>query len=61
MFAFQISENTKDVKVGTLIALMVPEGEDWNSVELPGDAGPAAATTSETAQTTTTGTGKCML
>ncbi|CAG0885302.1 unnamed protein product [Cyprideis torosa] len=30
-----VPENTKDVKVGTLIALMVEEGEDWKSVEVP--------------------------
>jgi hypothetical protein len=25
----------KDIKVGTVIALMVAEGEDWKSVEVP--------------------------
>lgn len=33
----QVGEDSKDVKVGTLIALMVPEGEDWKSVEMPQD------------------------
>ncbi|CAG7678302.1 unnamed protein product [Allacma fusca] len=28
-------ENSSDVKVGTLIALMVGEGEDWKNVEVP--------------------------
>jgi hypothetical protein len=31
----QVQENTKDIKVGTIIALMVAEGEDWRSVEVP--------------------------
>ncbi|XP_060085340.1 pyruvate dehydrogenase protein X component-like [Ylistrum balloti] len=35
-------ENSKDVKVGTLIALMVEEGDDWQNVEVPADAGAAA-------------------
>ncbi|XP_015186196.1 PREDICTED: pyruvate dehydrogenase protein X component, mitochondrial-like [Polistes dominula] len=30
-----VPEGTKDIKVGTLIALTVEEGEDWKSVELP--------------------------
>ncbi|CAL8082529.1 unnamed protein product [Orchesella dallaii] len=33
-----VPENTADVKVGTLIALTVDEGEDWKSVEVPADA-----------------------
>lgn len=32
-----MGEDSKDIKVGTLIALMVPEGEDWKSVEMPQD------------------------
>ncbi|CAG0888199.1 unnamed protein product, partial [Darwinula stevensoni] len=35
----QVKEDTKDVKVGTLIALMVGEGEDWKKVEIPVGAG----------------------
>lgn len=31
----QVQEDAKDVKVGTVIALMVAEGEDWKSVEVP--------------------------
>jgi hypothetical protein len=31
----QVREDAKDVKVGTIIALMVAEGEDWKSVEVP--------------------------
>jgi hypothetical protein len=31
----QVQEDAKDVKVGTIIALMVAEGEDWKSVEVP--------------------------
>ncbi|XP_049765774.1 pyruvate dehydrogenase protein X component, mitochondrial-like [Schistocerca cancellata] len=34
-----VPENTADVKVGTLIALMVAQGEDWKSVEVPASAG----------------------
>lgn len=30
-----VPEGTKDIKVGTLIALTVDEGEDWKSVEAP--------------------------
>jgi len=30
-----LREDAKDIKVGTVIALMVGEGEDWKSVELP--------------------------
>jgi hypothetical protein len=30
----------KDVKVGTLIALMVAPGEDWKNVEIPSAAAP---------------------
>ncbi|CAC5424949.1 DLAT [Mytilus coruscus] len=28
-------ENTADIKIGTLIAVMVEEGDDWRSVEIP--------------------------
>lgn len=28
-------EDTKDVKVGTLIAVMAAEGDDWRTVEIP--------------------------
>jgi hypothetical protein len=31
----------KDVKVGTLIALMVQPGEDWKNVEIPSPAVPS--------------------
>lgn len=30
-----LPENSKDVKIGTLIALMVDEGDDWQSVNVP--------------------------
>lgn len=30
----------KDVKVGTLIAIMVAPGEDWKNVEIPSAAVP---------------------
>lgn len=35
---------TKDVKVGTLIALTVGEGEDWKDVASPGAPSATAAT-----------------
>lgn len=31
----QVPEGTKDIKVGTLIALTVEADEDWKSVEMP--------------------------
>ncbi|KAL4098373.1 hypothetical protein QTP88_022998 [Uroleucon formosanum] len=31
-----LGDDSKDVKVGDLIALMVAEGEDWNDVQVPG-------------------------
>ncbi|XP_012140616.2 dihydrolipoyllysine-residue acetyltransferase component of pyruvate dehydrogenase complex [Megachile rotundata] len=37
-----VQEGTKDIKIGTLIALTVDPGEDWKSVEMP-DSAPAAA------------------
>ncbi|KAG8281792.1 hypothetical protein J6590_051847 [Homalodisca vitripennis] len=40
-----VPSGTKDVKVGTLIALLVGEGEDWKDVAVPGVAGAPAAST----------------
>jgi pyruvate/2-oxoglutarate dehydrogenase complex dihydrolipoamide acyltransferase (E2) component len=37
-----VQEDTKDIKVGTIIALMVAEGEDWRSVEVPLSSDPAS-------------------
>lgn len=37
---YQVQEEVKDVKVGTLIALMVAPGEDWKNVEIPSAAAP---------------------
>lgn len=31
----QVPEGTKDIKVGTLIALTVEADEDWKTVEMP--------------------------
>lgn len=31
----QMEEGSKNVRLGTLIALMVEEGEDWKQVEIP--------------------------
>jgi hypothetical protein len=36
----QVQQDVKDVKVGTLIALMVAPGEDWKNVEIPSAAAP---------------------
>lgn len=33
---FKTGDDSQDVKVGFLIALMVVEGEDWNDVQVPG-------------------------
>ncbi|XP_043678735.1 dihydrolipoyllysine-residue acetyltransferase component of pyruvate dehydrogenase complex, mitochondrial-like [Vespula pensylvanica] len=44
-----VPEGTKDIKIGTLIALTVEEGEDWKSVEMPdAPAAPAAPAKSPT-------------
>ncbi|XP_035742811.1 pyruvate dehydrogenase protein X component-like [Vespa mandarinia] len=40
-----VPEGTKDIKVGTLIALTVDEGEDWKSVEMPDVSAAIAAPT----------------
>lgn len=47
-----VPDDSKDVKVGTLIALMVAEGEDWKTVEMPSTeegAAPLPTTTTEAA------------
>nr|XP_027208785.1 dihydrolipoyllysine-residue acetyltransferase component 1 of pyruvate dehydrogenase complex, mitochondrial-like isoform X1 [Penaeus vannamei] len=45
---YQVPEDTKDVKVGTLIAVLAPEGEDWKTIEIPaGEESAASATTAE--------------
>jgi hypothetical protein len=51
IFTFlQVPEDAKEIKVGSLIALMVAEGEDWKSVEVPaaGDTVPASNVKEET-------------
>ena len=42
---FQKPDNSADVAVGTLMALMVDEGDDWQNVEVPAgvEAAPKAA------------------
>lgn len=48
IFLYQVPEDTKDVKVGTLIAVLAPEGEDWKTIEIPaGEESAASATTAE--------------
>lgn len=44
----QVPEGTKDIKVGTLIALTVEADEDWKTVEVPDETAKAAATTAVT-------------
>lgn len=35
----QLQEGSKNVRLGSLIALLVEEGQDWKQVEIPADAG----------------------
>ncbi|XP_053416546.1 pyruvate dehydrogenase protein X component, mitochondrial [Nycticebus coucang] len=35
-----VEEGSKNIRLGSLIGLMVQEGEDWKNVEIPKDAGP---------------------
>lgn len=52
---------TKDVKVGTLIALLVGEGEDWKDVAVPGSVpleAPTSSTVAPAQPTFTGGSGK---
>lgn len=35
VFCLQVNPGEKNVKVGTLIALMVAEGENWQQVDVP--------------------------
>lgn len=37
MLISQKAENSKDVQLGALIALMVEEGDDWKNVTVPDD------------------------
>uniref|UniRef100_A0A2K6FGZ9 Dihydrolipoamide acetyltransferase component of pyruvate dehydrogenase complex n=1 Tax=Propithecus coquereli TaxID=379532 RepID=A0A2K6FGZ9_PROCO len=37
-----VEEGTKNIRLGSLIGLMVEEGEDWKHVEIPKDVGPPA-------------------
>lgn len=46
---------TKDVKVGTLIAMTVGEGEDWKDVATPGAPSATATSASVPAQPVFTG------
>lgn len=49
----QVSDGTKDVAVGQLIALIVNEGEDWKDVALPvASVSPAPTTTASAAPAT---------
>lgn len=56
----QVPGDTKDVKVGTLIALMVGEGEDWKDVAVPGSAPSAPSSAPAQAVPPSGGSGKLM-
>ncbi|KAF6105425.1 pyruvate dehydrogenase complex component X [Phyllostomus discolor] len=38
-----VEEGSKNIRLGSLIGLLVEEGEDWKHVEIPKDVGPPAA------------------
>lgn len=42
-----VDQTSDTIKIGTMIAVMAPEGEDWKSIDIPADAG--ASETSSTA------------
>jgi dihydrolipoamide dehydrogenase-binding protein of pyruvate dehydrogenase complex len=46
LFSHEVKQDAKDVKVGTVIALMVNPGEDWKTVELPSATVPSPPPTS---------------
>ena len=49
----KIPEDTKNIKVGTLVGLMVLPGEDWKSVQIPeGETTQPAATAAAPKQST---------
>lgn len=41
--SLQIEEGSRNVRLGTLIAVMVEEGQDWKQVEIPPQEAPAPA------------------
>lgn len=48
--SLQMEEGSRNVRLGTLIALMVEEGQDWKQVEIPSpDAAAPPATDAATA------------
>lgn len=46
-----MEEGSRNVRLGTLIALMVEEGQDWKQVEIPPPEAAAAPSAPETAAT----------
>ncbi|CAK6449510.1 unnamed protein product [Pipistrellus nathusii] len=44
-----VEEGSKGIRLGSLIGLLVEEGEDWKHVEIPKDVGPPAATSQPSA------------
>ena len=47
----QKPDDSKNIRVGTLIALLVDEGDDWQNVEVPQDVPSPAAPAAGAAQT----------
>ena len=47
IFPLQKPDDSKNVVVGTLIALIAEEGDDWRSVQVPADSGGATEATAE--------------
>lgn len=37
-----MEEGSKNIRLGSLIGLLVEEGQDWKQVEIPADAGPSS-------------------
>jgi pyruvate/2-oxoglutarate dehydrogenase complex dihydrolipoamide acyltransferase (E2) component len=52
IWCLQIPEDTKDIKVGTLIGLLVAEGENWREVEIPASSAPDVSKTAVESDTT---------
>ncbi|XP_036182137.1 pyruvate dehydrogenase protein X component, mitochondrial isoform X1 [Myotis myotis] len=50
-----VEEGSKNIRLGSLIGLLVEEGEDWKHVEIPKDVGPPAAASQPSAPRPTPG------
>ncbi|KAM3918170.1 pyruvate dehydrogenase protein X component, mitochondrial [Leptodactylus fuscus] len=51
-----VQEGSRNIRLGSLIALMVEEGQDWTKVEVPSVQSPPSATTTTTAAPDVTAT-----